>query len=95
MGSGTIRRCGLVGEGVALLEEVCHWGWGGAGFEVSCAQTLPSVEDSHLFLLPVDQDVELTASLAPCLSPAPCLPTVPCLPGCCHGNLHDDNRLNL
>lgn len=21
---GTIRRCGLVGEGVALLEEVCH-----------------------------------------------------------------------
>jgi hypothetical protein len=23
-GSGTIRRCGLVGVGVALLEEVCH-----------------------------------------------------------------------
>ena len=23
-GSGTIRSCGLVGEGVALLEEVCH-----------------------------------------------------------------------
>ena len=25
-GSGTIRRCGLVGVGVALLEEVCHCG---------------------------------------------------------------------
>jgi hypothetical protein len=24
-GSGTIRRCGLVGVGVALLEEVCHY----------------------------------------------------------------------
>jgi hypothetical protein len=23
--SGTIRRCGLVGVGVALLEEVCEW----------------------------------------------------------------------
>jgi hypothetical protein len=29
--NGTIRRCGLVGVGVALLEEVCHCG---AGFEV-------------------------------------------------------------
>ena len=25
-GSGTIRWCGLVGVGVALLEEVCHCG---------------------------------------------------------------------
>jgi hypothetical protein len=25
-GSGTIRRCGLVGVGVALLQEVCHDG---------------------------------------------------------------------
>jgi hypothetical protein len=25
-GSGTVRRCGLVGVGVALLEEVCHCG---------------------------------------------------------------------
>ena len=25
-GSGTIRKCGLVGVGVALLEEVCHFG---------------------------------------------------------------------
>jgi hypothetical protein len=27
-GSGTIRRCGLVRVGVALLEEVCHCGGG-------------------------------------------------------------------
>ena len=26
--SGTIRRCGLVGVGVASLEEVCHCGHG-------------------------------------------------------------------
>jgi hypothetical protein len=26
--SDTIRRCGLVGVGVALLEEVCHCGHG-------------------------------------------------------------------
>jgi len=25
-GSGTLRRCGLVGVGVALWEEVCHCG---------------------------------------------------------------------
>ncbi|MGE9574344.1 hypothetical protein ACQP3C_25135, partial [Escherichia coli] len=27
-GSGTVRRCGFVGVGVALLEEVCHCGDG-------------------------------------------------------------------
>jgi hypothetical protein len=27
-GSGTIRRCGLFGIGVALLEDVCHCGGG-------------------------------------------------------------------
>ena len=27
-GSDTIRRCGLVGVSVALLEEVCHYGGG-------------------------------------------------------------------
>jgi hypothetical protein len=26
--SGTVWRCGLVGVGVALLEEVCHCGHG-------------------------------------------------------------------
>jgi hypothetical protein len=32
MGNGTIRMCGLVGVGVALLEEVQHCG--GLDFEV-------------------------------------------------------------
>jgi hypothetical protein len=27
IGSSTTRWYGLVGVGVALLEEVCHWGW--------------------------------------------------------------------
>jgi hypothetical protein len=27
-GSGTIRRCGLVGVGIAWLEEAYHWGVG-------------------------------------------------------------------
>ena len=61
IGSGTIRRCGLVGQSVALLEEGCHCG---AGFEVSYAQAMPSVANS--FLLPVEQEVELSAP-----SPAP------------------------
>jgi hypothetical protein len=40
----------------------------GAGFEVSDTQAGPSVAHS-LLLLPVDQDVELSAP-----SPVPCLP---------------------
>jgi hypothetical protein len=48
--------------GVALLEEVRHWG----GFEVSYSQAVPSVAHS-LLLLPVDWDVELSAPPAPCL----------------------------
>jgi len=69
----------FVGVGVALLEEVYHHG--GVGFEVSNAQSPPSIGDS--LLLPA-QDVELSApSLAPCL------------PACCHASCHDDNGLNL
>ena len=54
-GSGTLRRCGHVGVGVALLEEVCHWG---VDLEVSEAQARPSVT---LFLLLANPDVELSA----------------------------------
>jgi hypothetical protein len=32
MGSGSIKRCGLVGVGVALLGELCHYGGGLGGF---------------------------------------------------------------
>jgi hypothetical protein len=51
-----------VGVGVTLLEEVCHEG---VGFETLLLATWKSV-----FCL--EQDVELSASPAPCL------------PGCCH-----------
>ena len=44
--------------GVALLEEVCHYG---ASFEVHLVW--------HSLLMPADQDVDLSAP-----SPAPCLP---------------------
>ena len=37
VGSDTIRRYGLIGGGVASLEEVC-----GGGLEVSHAQAMPS-----------------------------------------------------
>jgi hypothetical protein len=48
---------------VALLEEVCHWE---VGFDVSKVHARTSVS---LFLLPVDQDVPLSATAsAPCLS---------------------------
>jgi hypothetical protein len=55
-----IRRCDLVGGGVALLEELVSLGM---GFEVSMTKTKPS-----FFLLPVDPDAELSTSPVPCLS---------------------------
>ena len=45
IGSGTIRRCGLIGVGVALLKEVCQCG---RGFVITEAQARPS---GYLFLL--------------------------------------------
>ena len=75
------QRVKVLLGGKALLEEECHCGVG-VGFEIYHAQTMPS--EAHLSLLPIDQDVELSAP-----SPAPCLP------GCCHASHHDDNGLNL
>ena len=54
----------------------------GAGFEVSNAQALPSVEDSSP-LLPVDHNVELSA------------PSAPCLHAHCQASCDNDNGLNL
>jgi hypothetical protein len=61
-----IRGCGLVGVGVAFLEEVCHWRW--ALFNVSKLHGSSSVCPS----LPENPDVELTIPMSvsiPC-SPA-------------------------
>jgi hypothetical protein len=47
-GSGSIRKCGLTGGGVALLEKVCHCGWR-RGFEVSyICSSLASVIQGRL-----------------------------------------------
>ena len=42
IGSGIIRRCGLIGVDVALLEEVCHCGAG--ALRSPSAQAPPIVE---------------------------------------------------
>ena len=58
-GNGAIRKYGLVGAGVALLEEMCN-----------CRVDFETLLISHLgasLLLPFDQDVELSAPPAPCL----------------------------
>jgi hypothetical protein len=49
--------------GVALLEEVCHWG---VGFEVSEAHPIPSVS---ICLVAVPGDVSKHACLLPCSLP--------------------------
>jgi hypothetical protein len=43
IGSSTIRRCGLVGVGIAFVGESVSLG---EGFEVSCAQVMPSVSQT-------------------------------------------------
>ena len=71
LGSGTIRRCGLVGVGVALLEEVHHCGGGLSNpilkshpVRKKASPWLP-VEDCSV-LLSENEDVERSAPLAPC-----------------------------
>ena len=61
-GSGTIRMCGLVGVGVALLEEVYHFG----DLPPSCLVNSP-------LWAAAGSIVELSAP-----SPAPCLPRCCC-----------------
>jgi len=59
LGSGTIRRYGFVGVGVALLEEVCHCGHGLWDPPSNC-------QWDSVLLLSLDEDVEL---LVPSLAP--------------------------
>ena len=53
-GSGTIRRCGLVGVGVSM------WVW--------ALIPSPSFLEVNLLLQPSDENVELSAAPIPCLS---------------------------
>ena len=63
--------------GVALSEELCHGEW-------ALRLQKPKPDPVSLFQLPMDLDVELSAT-----SPTPHLP------GGCHAFYHDDNGLNL
>jgi hypothetical protein len=51
--SGTLRRCGLVGVGMVLLEEVCHCGCG----------LLLLAARQPVFQWLLEQDLELLAPL--------------------------------
>jgi hypothetical protein len=64
MGSGTIRKCGLVRVGVVLLGEVYHWGM---GFGILDAQARPSV--SHVFLLSANLNLEPSISMSAYIPP--------------------------
>jgi hypothetical protein len=77
---GTIRRYGLVGVGMALLEKVCHCG--GHTSRSPMIKLCPVWKT--VSLLPMDQDAEL---------PAPS--SIPYLPSCCHASHRDNNGLNL
>lgn len=72
-GSAATRTYGLVGVGVAFLEQVCHWGQG------LRSQMLKVCSVAILFLLPVDPHVELSAGSR----------AAPCLPACRHTPCHD------
>jgi hypothetical protein len=54
---GKIRKCGLAGVGVALLEELCHWERAFRFQSLCQAQSLLS------HLLPGDQNVKFSACL--------------------------------
>ena len=60
--SVTIRKCGFVGVGMTLLEEVCHYGGGLSGF--LCSGYCPVSQSTFACL----QDVGLKAT-----TPAPCV----------------------
>ena len=60
-----ISGYGLVGRGVVLMEEVCHWG---VGFGVAETKARPS-ELHNVFLLPLDLDIELSVAMSTCVQP--------------------------
>ena len=78
-GGGSIRRCDLIRGDVALLEEVCHCGAGTLRSHIYSQVYQCDIVSSCCLL---NQDVELSAPLAPCLSVW------------CHDSHHDDDGLN-
>jgi hypothetical protein len=62
--SDTIRRYGLFGVGVVLMEENCHW-----RLALRSEALKPGLVDHCLFLLPVDPDVELSSTVTACMLP--------------------------
>ena len=85
MGSDTIRGCGIIEGGVALLKKECHCG-GGALRSPCSVERDPStgcLQKTVSFCLPSDQDIELSG------------PPASCLPAQCHTSHHDVNGLNL
>jgi hypothetical protein len=72
---GRIRRCGLVGGGVALLEDVWPcWRRCVTGFELQSFQSPWQASYLSVCLsvcLSINEDVKLSAAPAPCLS-VPC-----------------------
>ena len=62
--SDTNRGCGLIGEGVALEEKVCHCGCGASRSYIYMLKLCP-VGNNSFFLLCLDQDIELLGPLAP------------------------------
>ena len=77
--SDTFRRCGLIGGGGVLLEELWH-SIGGLSV-LSSGSSQYKMRSSAW--LPVNQDIEYLVPLAPCPSKL------------CHDLCHDDNGLNL
>jgi hypothetical protein len=73
IGSSMLRRCGLTGVIVALLEELCHWVRRSGSKLVK-----PSLVGIH-FLLPANRAVELSST-----SPATWL--LACCHASCHGS---------
>jgi hypothetical protein len=90
MRSRTIRRCGLVGIGVAFLDVLCHCVGGFGTLLVlkfcpiwkTVSSWLPAVDS--LFLAIFESRYRTLSA-----------PPAPHLPGCCHASCHDDNGLNL
>lgn len=74
-----IGRYGLVKEGMALLEPVCHWGW-----VLEFCKLKPGPAAITVILLPDNAAVELSTAF-----PAPCLPV------CCHAPCKRENTQNL